>query len=532
MSGIAGSVRFDDRRQDAVLHDARPLDDDRFLLSFDGRIDNPEELPGVTDSEKVLRAVQAWGERAPDRLVGDFAFALWDRTGRELFAARDFLGVRPFYYFWDGRTFLFASEIATLLADDRVPRTLNEGMIAEVLAGQITSREETLYAAIRRLPPGHVLRLSARGLRLTRWFSLDPRTPLRYRSDGEYQARARSLLTDAVRAHTRSGGPVGAYLSGGLDSSSIVAIAASMGNISAYSIGFPGRTCDETALIEELRARLNLPGEIVREPAPELDSYVRASERTRQFPGYPNGAVLAPLDRCARRDGIRVILTGMGGDEWFMGSPPPRPLDWLRRMRPRRTQIPPWIDPAFAARVCLSDRIERAPVFNGLFSTFSSGAHVHGLELQHLSQQEAGVELRHPLSDRRIVEFALALPEHQRRRGSVRKFVLREAMRGVLPDSIRLGTAKADFSHLFAETLLLPEARARIEDLDAAGRGWIDVRKIQDSYQEMRRRYQSRDWAYAALVWPLWMTLSLDLFLKSRPRFVESKTEPVQGTYV
>jgi asparagine synthase (glutamine-hydrolysing) len=506
MNGMSGFVRFDDNPTEPS---------DRFQVAFDGRLDNREELPGTTDAERVLAAYRAWGDRAPERLLGDFAFAIWDRTERKLFAARDFLGVRPFYYFWDGRTFLYSSEIATLLADERVPRTPNEGMLAEYLAGQITNREETLYAAIRRLPPGHILRLSDKGLRLARWFSLDPREPFQYRKDEEVQAHARSLLTDAVLARMRSNGPVGIYLSGGLDSCSVAAVAASKGRISAYSISFPGRACDETPLIEELRRRWEIPGEIVREPAPELESYVRAAEQTRQFPGYPNGAVLAPLGRCARRDGIRVILTGMGGDEWFMGSPPPRPLDWLRRMRPRRTTLPPWIDPGFAARVCLVDRIESGPAVRGITSAFSNGSQIHALEMQSLCQQRAGLEFRHPLSDRRIVEFALSLPENQRRRGSVRKFVLREAMRGLLPDSIRRGTSKADFSHLFAETLLLPESSARMEVLAAVERGWIDGQKIGTAYQEMRRLYDARNSTYAAHVWPLWIALALDLFLKT-----------------
>jgi asparagine synthase (glutamine-hydrolysing) len=555
MRGLSGFVRFDDRLEDSpflartveaparggqaggpefqALQEGRPFDDGRLVLAFDGRIDNREELPGATDSEKVLQAHRAWGERAPDRLMGDFAYAIWDRQERELFAARDFLGMRPFYYFWDGRSFLFSSEIATLLADDRVPRTLNEGMIAEYLSDRITSREETLYAAIRRLPPGHVLRVSAKGLRLTRWFSLDPREPLSYRRDEEFQAHARALLSDAVRTRMGSSTPVGAYLSGGVDSGSVAAVAASQGKISAYSIAFPGRDCDETALIEELRRKWDIPGEIVREPAPEFESYVRATERTRQFPGYPNGTVLSPLDRCARRDGVRVILTGMGGDEWFMGSPPPRPLDWLRRFRPRRRKLPPWIDPGFAARVSLSDRIERGPALGGLLSTFSSGHHVHVLEMQHLCQEREGVELRHPLSDRRIVEFALALPEDQRRRGSVRKFVLREAMRDYLPDSIRLGRSKADFTHLFAETLLLPEVEGRLEASAGLGRGRVDARKIGKEYQEMRRLYELKDPAYTTHVWPLWMALGLDLFLETAERRpAGTKKELLRGIYV
>jgi asparagine synthase (glutamine-hydrolysing) len=388
-------------------------------------------------------------------------------------------------------------------------------MIAEHLAARITSREETLYAAIRRLPPGHFLRVSARGPRPARWFSLEPREPLKHRNDEEFAAHAGSLLTEAVRVRMPSDGPVGAYLSGGLDSSSVVALAASMGRIAAYSISFPGRACDETALIEDLRRKWDLPGEVVREPAPELESYLRETERSLQFPGYPNGAVFAPLDRLARRDGVQVILTGQGGDEWFMGSPPPRPLDGLRRLFPRRPDLPPWIEPGFARRVELSDRVGDATAWRGPLSTFASGAHVHGQEMQDLARSRSGLDLRHPLSDRRVVEFALAIPERQRRRGAVRKHVLREAMRDLLPDSIRLRKSKSDFSHLFAETLLLPEARARMEALRPAERGWVDAEKIGEDYREMRRLHGAGDPAYAARAWPLWMALALDLFLEA-----------------
>jgi len=207
----------------------------------------------------------------------------------------------------------------------------------------------------------------------------------------------------------------------------------------------------------------------------------------------------------------------MGGDEWFMGSPPPRPLDWLRRLRPRPAKISSWIEPEFAARTSLADRLKERGL-DGVLAAFSSGAHVHVLEMQ----AERDVELRHPFFDRRLVEFALALPEDQRRRRRIRKFVLRGAMRGFLPESIRLRNGKADFSHLFAETLLLPEAEARMKALSTAARGWIDAREIGREYQEMRRLYQAGDPAYTRRVWPLWMALAIDLFLEAAA--VESQT--------
>jgi asparagine synthase (glutamine-hydrolysing) len=522
------------------LRECQPLEDGRFVLAFDGRIDNRESLREAlrgrlradTDAEIVLRSYEAWGDGAPEKLVGDFAFAVWDRRERTLFAARDFLGFRPFYYHHAASAFFFATEPATLLATDQVARTLNEGMIGEFLAGAITHREETLYAAIRRLPPGHFLRATTHGVRLTRYFSLGPRPPIRYRRDEEYQEHFRSLLTEATRARRRSAGPIGIYLSGGLDSTSVVATAAPMGPITAYSIGFPGRACDETSRIDEVRRRWDVPGETIAEPRPEIDYYQNESERTLNFPGYPNGAVLSPCASRARRDGVRVLFTGFGGNEWWMGTPPPRIAFslWLRRVLRSRDSRLSWIEPGFAKRIDLPDRLRPRsqldslpPALRTLSATFECGAHVHAIEMQDQAASRDGVEFRHPLSDRRLVEFALAIPDGQRRRGRIRKFILRETMRGLLPDSVRLGVADPDFSHLFGETLRLPEARARLESARVAGRRWATARKIRESSSEATRRYESGDPTYGALVWPLWMALGLDFFLgvsRTRPEAI------------
>jgi asparagine synthase (glutamine-hydrolysing) len=530
---VDGAAGFGHQRLSTTpesIRERQPLEDGRYVLTFDGRIDNREplreELRGRlradTDAELVLRSFEAWGDGAPGKLLGDFAFAVWDRRERVLFAARDFLGIRPFYYHQGASAFLFATEPATLLAADGVPRTLNEGVIGEFLASAITHREETLYAAIRRLPPGHFLRVTAEGVRVTRYFSLGPRPPIRYRRDEEYQEHFRSLLSEATRARRRSAGPVGVLLSGGLDSSSVVATAAPMGPLRAYSVGFPGRACDETSRIDEVRRRWDVPGETIAEAPPEIDFYLGEAQRTLHFPGYPNGAVLSPLAARARSDGVRVLLTGFGGDEWLMGTPPPRVAlsMWLREVLRTRDPLPSWIDPGFAKRIDLAARLRPRSLLGplpralrALSETFESGMHVHAIEMQDQAAGRDGIEFRHPLSDRRLVEFALAIPDAQRRRGRIRKFILREAMRGLLPDSIRLGDAKADFSHLFGETLRLPEARERLDAARVVGRGWADAREIRRIGSEAARRYDSGDASYGALVWPLWMALGLDILL-------------------
>src|SRR6185437_9104340 len=166
-------------------------------LVWNGRVDNREELlaeiaaKGVspvdqTDPGLALAAYFLWGADCVQHIVGDFALAIWDGRQRRLWCARDYVGVRPFYYFWDGKTFLFGPEIRALLAHPLVSLKINEGMVGEYLANAITSRDETLYADIRRLPSGSTLTIDGPGgLRVASWWNPEL-SLIRYRTDEEY----------------------------------------------------------------------------------------------------------------------------------------------------------------------------------------------------------------------------------------------------------------------------------------------------------------------------------------------------------
>jgi asparagine synthase (glutamine-hydrolysing) len=295
-----------------------------------------------------------------------------------------------------------------------------------------------------------------------------------------------------------------------------------MGPLAAYSLGFPGRPCDETPRIDDVRRRWDLPGETMPESRPEIAFYCNEAERTLHFPGYPNGAVLSPLAVRARRDGVRVLLTGLGGDEWLMGTPPPRIAFsmWLQRFLRSGPSLPSWIDPAFAKRIDLAERLRPRTPQNRSRAVRTLGH----LELDCTSmRRDAGQAAPGRGSSSAIPVGSprgrvCLIPDGCKRRGRIRKFILREAMRGLVPDSVRLEDAKADFSHLFGETLRLPEARALFESARLAGRGWVNARKIREGYSDMVRRYETGDPTYGTVVWPLWMTLGLDLFLGvSRP---------------
>ena len=216
----------------------QPLSDSsgRFRLVFDGRIDNRDEIrrdlvdKGVeprndTDAELVLCAYSLWKNDCAARLLGDFAFAIWDATERQLYCARDILGCRPFYYHHDPSQFVFGSEVALILEAPSVDTTPNEGVVAEFLAVEVTSRDETLYQGVRRLPPAHFLVVTAEGLRCRRYWDIDLDRQIRFRNPQEYAERFFELFRDAVRCRMRSNGPVGAELSGGVDSTSVVGMA-------------------------------------------------------------------------------------------------------------------------------------------------------------------------------------------------------------------------------------------------------------------------------------------------------------------
>src|SRR3989441_814506 len=198
----------------------------------DARIDNREELCSllcapstVTDADLILQAYARWGERCPEHLLGDFAFALWDARRGLLFCARDHFGVKPFYYHHrPGRLFAFASEIKGLLVLSDVPRRLNETRVADYLVPLLEDKEITFYEEIVRLPPAHRMVVTREGVRIDQYWTLDPEREIRMKSDAEYAAAFREIFTEAVRCRLRSAFPVGSMLSGGLDSSSIACV--------------------------------------------------------------------------------------------------------------------------------------------------------------------------------------------------------------------------------------------------------------------------------------------------------------------
>lgn len=550
-----------------------------LTISFDGRLDNRADLiarldcgPDTGDAALALHAFVKWREAAAEHLLGDFAFAVWDADARTLSAARSTSGVRPFLY-REGRGWIaWASELDLLAAGVDVMPPPNEGMAAEYLAGVIASKTDTLFAGIFRLPPAHVLTASASGVRVRRYWSPQPRAELRYRRDADYEEHLTDILGSAVRARLRTGAPAGVMLSGGIDSSAVTALAAlacrertvPCPGVRAFSISLPGSS-DEREYFEAMAAAAGISGERFVAQSPLPGQFREEIARDLDIQTFPHAPTSDPLRAAARDRGVRVMLTGQGGDDW-LGSGPAALADLLRqgrlttlvqRMRRecaddglldwpgavkaavwplvpfglqqlvramlRRGQPPAWIDPAFAARVHLLDRLAlgrpevdfRRREDRNIWREGTSGTMVHAMEATSRSGSHFGLEHSMPYLDRRIVEFGLSLPADQRWRDGRGKDLLRRAMAAHVPALIarRVDNPAADHVYIQALGAERPGGGEEARRSTAEQLGWVRQDQSRALRTQAETLYQSGNAEFAWPAWAAWLVRAMDLWL-------------------
>jgi asparagine synthase (glutamine-hydrolysing) len=487
-----------------------------IVLVADARLDNRGDLIAsltlrdratLTDADIVLAAYEAWGAGTPSRLVGAFAFAAWDPGRRLLFCARDHLGLRPLCFAHrPGHLFAFASESKALFALDEVPRRVDERVLIEYLDGRHMRQGETFFEGVRRLPPAHHLTIDSAGLRLERYWRLDPLREVRLGGPGEHAEAFREQFDEAVRARLRTTRRVGSMLSGGLDSSSVAATARHLSGerIPTFSVTFTGvRGSDERPFQEQVvQGGEYEPAFIAGET---LDPFA-GLDRVLHLTDEPNGAANLFLNRAAwdaaRSAGVDVVLDGFFGDsavsygddriaELLHGG---RLVTWIREIMARarvehggRRMVRNLI--VSSARSLLPQTlrtgtndfadIASTPVFVPL-SPPAAGrlvAHVpsdddrfHTVRARQVEDIEheaytplfevmnkvaagAGVDVRFPFADRRLLELCVAMPSEAKQRSGWDRWMLREAMTARLPGTIRWRTGKADLLPNLAQAL-------------------------------------------------------------------------------
>lgn len=555
-----------------------PVQKNGLVITADARIDNREELlarlgppeRNCMDGELILSAYEKWGEACAEKLLGDFAFAIWDSKKRQLFCARDHFGVKPFYYHHDGRVFAFASEIKGILALQDIPRQLNEVRVADYLLKRFDDKEITFYRHIRRLQPGHCATVSRAGMHVQCFWSADASHELRLTSDADYAAAFREIFSDAVRCRLRTAFRVGCFLSGGLDSSSIACVAQRQNGhhkVPTFSATFDGvPQCDERTFIDKIVQQGGFEPHFV--PADRLSPLIDL----QQMFWHQDEAFYAPnlfihwgLYRSAHEANVRVLLDGLDGDttvshgthylselavsgrwltlaselrgvaKYFNRSPPEmlRHYLWNFGIKTRlpssfrqkvRGRIPAkhsgndlltTLNPEFVRRLNLEDRLQengRKPRTERQehHQRLKSGLISFALEVADRAAAAFAIEPRYPFFDKRLVEFCLALPPQQKLNRGWTRIVLRRAMQGILPPEIQWRPTKTNLSANFNRALLTFEENVIKETILKDGdliAHYVNMPKL----REACHRYLASGNGDDALT--VWRTVTLALWL-------------------
>jgi asparagine synthase (glutamine-hydrolysing) len=474
--------------------------DGKVWIVADARIDARETLRATLashgeradaqagDAELILRGYRAFGAAVAERLLGDFAYCIWDSRLRQLVCSRDQLGVKPLFYSESPAGLRAASNIESLRAVPQENEQLDDCFIADFLMfDRSRDAARTAWAHIRRLPPAHTLVWSRDGLRISRYWSLDRGIEVRYRDSNDYVAHFRELLRAAVSDRLPDDG-VGIEMSGGLDSTSVAAMAGDIVRERggpppvAFSVAYRRLIPDdEIKFASAAAAHIGIRMEVIEGDDVTLYGWRgRSGLPLRQEPFHaPDAWIYYTLVQRAASLGRRVMLTGWDGDALVHESPKPylrslfRHGQYLRaaavatryaasqrrlipltasdallrglglRAAPRPVwTYPKWLAPEFEERLQLRARWEEMwkpkalhglrPSAFELFDRLAAGWDL--FDSYDTDAAGASIEFRHPLFDLRLVEFCLSLPPQP---WCVRKYILRQAMAGLLPDTVR-----------------------------------------------------------------------------------------------
>jgi asparagine synthase (glutamine-hydrolysing) len=480
---IDGPVGLAHRRLSIIdLSDAaaEPMfsEDRETVLTFNGEVYNFAELRDElealghafgsrTDAEVVVHGYEAWGDGIVERLDGMFAFAIWDGHRQRLLLARDRFGIKPLYWHWDGRRIVFGSEVKAILAHGDLPRAVCADALVEYFTFQNIFSDRTLFDGVHLLPPGMTLALEVGGapVQARYWDYPFSRGPLDITA-ADAADRVHELMTDAVNRQLVADVPVGAYLSGGMDSGSIAAIASRRkGRLHTFTAGFDLSSASGLELgFDERRAAEVLANEIKSEQyeivlhAGDMEAVLPTMiwhlEDLRVGQSYPNYYAARLASRF-----VRVVLSGAGGDELFGGYPwryyrgadaadasdfLARYYGFWQRLVPDGDKAALFAPDVVRAATTLSGFDRFASVFDGFGRSmatpedrvdaslyFELKTFLPGLLLVEDKLSMAhGLETRVPFLDNALADFAVQLPAHLK---------LRDLARGVAVDENEAG---------------------------------------------------------------------------------------------
>lgn len=460
-----------------------------------------------TDTESILHAYEEWGVDCPQKLNGMFAFAIWDAHKNRLFLARDRIGIKPLYYYYDARCIVFGSELKSILQIKDIPKKVDLKALDNFLTFEYIPSPLSIFEGIAKLPPAHWLVFDGSGVKTRKYWNLE------YRSNGasekENCERLVYLLQDSVSRRLMSDVPLGAFLSGGIDSSSIVALMSRVTEkpIKTFSIGFDDATYNELNYANTVAKRFGTEHQefIIQPDALELAEklILQLDEPFGDFSIFPTFLV----SQMARKY-VTVVLSGDGGDELFAGydtylaqkaarfydglptflktgiiepllrrTPPTEKKKGLINRAKRYVEGAAYPDHLKHVRwMIFLSQLEKSRLYSPDVQATLDGTFPYTFIENHFTEinsdddldrqqyvdimtylvddilvkvdrmsMAVSLEARVPFLDHRVVEFAATIPSRLRLKGNQTKYVLKKAMVDILPREI-LNRGKEGFS--------------------------------------------------------------------------------------
>jgi asparagine synthase (glutamine-hydrolysing) len=454
-------------------------------------IDSGHTFSTASDTETIVHLYEDYGDGVVEKLRGMFAFALWDERRRRLLLARDRIGIKPLYYTTANGRLFFASELKALLASGEIPRALDYHAVAHLLTFLTTPVSESVLAGVRKLPPGHYLVASPEGRVDVRpyWdvvFEEDPS-----RTEAEWAEGLREEVDESVRLHLASDVPLGAFLSGGIDSSAVVAAMArtASGRVKTFSIGFPEESFSELQHARRVAEHLGTDHhELVVEPS-SIEAVAEIAWHLDEPFGDSSAIPTYMVSKLAAQH-VKVVLSGDGGDELFGGYD-----KYVVEARERRRERWPlglrrlaggvggrlpegatgreflrhlalegaerYVDAALIFKEEQKQRLFAGEALEALRRHDPEGEAASRLgslkghwlsRLQYLDHKEYlprdiltkvdrmsmahSLEARVPLLDHKVVEFAARIPPGLKYHDGITKYIFKRSLRGTLPDAI------------------------------------------------------------------------------------------------
>jgi asparagine synthase (glutamine-hydrolysing) len=528
------------------------------------------------DTETIVHLYEEYGVRCVEHLRGMFAFALWDERKRQLLLARDRVGIKPLYYAESGGRLLFASELRAFLSVPEIETRLNWRAMNRLFTFVCTPLDASILEGINKLPPGHLLVAQpGRPPRIERYW--DVRFAPDYgRSEEYFVDGLRGLLEESVRLHLASDVPLGAFLSGGIDSSAVVATMARLVStpVKTFSIGFKEAAFNEAGYARLVAERFGTEHhELILEPN-VLDILDELTRYLDEPFGDPSAVPTYMVSRLAARH-VKVVLSGDGGDELFAGydrylvegreraAELPAPLrrllgrmvrhtpegmrgrNFLRRRSLSgleryldnaclfsRDALQRLFEPEAFAKLDVDSRWRESREFlDSVPEHWLSALQYHDIKtylpLDILTKVDRmsmahSIEARVPLLDHKLIEFAATIPPELQLRHGTGKYIFKRALRGILPPEI-IDRSKRGFAVPLAWWFRGPAA-GFLRDLLLSDRS-RQRGLFNPAYVE---RLIARQASGRNLDWPLWVLVSFELWCRT---FIDGRAGVPDGPY-